>query len=483
MAELSQTNAPIYEALRKFRRMRIVPFDVPGHKRGRGNMELTEFLGEDCMNVDVNSMKPLDNLCHPVSVIKDAEALAAEAFGAANAFFMVGGTTSAVQSMIMYACKEGDKIIMPRNVHRSAINALILTGAVPVYVNPDVNTKLGIALGMSVAQVEQAINENPDARAIMVNNPTYYGICSDLKRITELAHAHGMMVLVDEAHGTHFYFGENFPLTAMAAGADCASVSMHKSGGSLTQSSFLLLGRNVNADYMRQVINLTQTTSASYLLLSSLDISRKRLALGGREIFAQTVEMAEYARSEINGIGGYYAYSKELINGDSIYDFDVSKLSIYTLPIGLAGIEVYDLLRDEYDIQIEFGDIGNVLAYISVGDRKRDIERLISALAEIKRRFGRDGADMLTQEYISPVVSETPRKAFYAAKRSLPLDEAAGEVCSEFVMCYPPGIPILAPGELITPEIIEYIKYAKEKGCQMTGTEDINIERLNVLDL
>ncbi|WP_028517039.1 aminotransferase class I/II-fold pyridoxal phosphate-dependent enzyme [Ruminococcus flavefaciens] len=482
MAELSQVNAPIYEALRKFRRMRVVPFDVPGHKRGRGNMELTEFLGEDCMNVDVNSMKPLDNLCHPVSVIKDAEMLAAEAFGAANAFFMVGGTTSAVQSMIMYACKEGDKIIMPRNVHRSAINAIILTGAVPVYVNPDVNHKLGIALGMSVAQVEQAILENPDAKAIMVNNPTYYGICSDLKKITELAHAHGMLVLVDEAHGTHFYFGENFPVTAMAVGADCASVSMHKSGGSLTQSSFLLMGKNINSDYMRQVINLTQTTSASYLLLSSLDISRKRLALGGREIFAQTVEMAEYARSEINEIGGYYAYSRELINGDSIYDFDVSKLSIYTLPIGLAGIEVYDLLRDEYDIQIEFGDIGNVLAYISVGDRKRDIERLISALAEIKRRFGKSEANMLTQEYISPVVAETPRKAFYSSKRSLPLDETAGEVCSEFVMCYPPGIPILAPGELITPEIIEYIKYAKEKGCQMTGTEDLNIERLNVID-
>jgi arginine/lysine/ornithine decarboxylase len=481
MAELSQVNAPIYEALRRLRRMRVVPFDVPGHKRGRGNMELTEFLGEDCMNVDVNSMKPLDNLCHPVSVIKDAEDLAAEAFGAENVFFMVGGTTSAVQSMIMYACKEGDKIIMPRNVHRSAINALILTGAVPVYVDPDVNHQLGIALGMSVEQVERAIRENPDAKAIMVNNPTYYGICSDLRRITELAHAHGMLVLVDEAHGTHFYFGKDFPVTAMAAGADLASVSMHKSGGSLTQSSFLLMGKAVNADYMRQVVNLTQTTSASYLLLSSLDISRKRLALSGPEIFAETVEMAEYAREEINGIGGYYAYSRELINGDSVFDFDVSKLSVYTLPIGLAGIEVYDLLRDEYDIQIEFGDIGNILAYISVGDRKRDIERLISAMAEIKRRFGKSEAGMLTQEYINPIVAETPRKAFYAAKRSVPLEEAAGAVCSEFVMCYPPGIPIVAPGELITPEIIEYIKYAKEKGCQMTGTEDINIERLNIL--
>lgn len=478
---LSQNNAPIYEALLRFKKMRIVPFDVPGHKRGRGNKELTEFLGQSCMDVDVNSMKPLDNLCHPVSVIREAEDIASEAFGASHAFFMVGGTTSAVQSMIMYACKDGDKIILPRNVHRSAINSLILCNAVPVYVNPDVNNQLGIALGMSVEQVKKAIEENPDAKAVLVNNPTYYGICSDLKKITEIAHAHNMLVLVDEAHGTHFYFGDNFPITAMKAGADIASVSMHKSGGSLTQSSFLLMGDKINSDYMRQIINLTQTTSASYLLLSSLDISRKRLALHGKEIFARTVEMAEYARSEINSIGGYYAYSKELINGDSIYDFDISKLSIHTLPVGLAGIEVYDLLRDEYDIQIEFGDIGNILAYLSVGDRKQDIERLISALAEIRRRFGKSKAGMLSQEYINPIVAETPRKAFYADKISLPLDETCGKICTEFVMCYPPGIPILAPGELITDDIIKYIKYAKEKGCSMTGTEDINIEKLNVL--
>lgn len=476
-----QNKTPIYTALQNFKKMRVVPFDVPGHKRGRGNAELTDFLGQRCMDVDVNSMKPLDNLCHPVSVIKEAEEIAAEAFGAANAFFMVGGTTSAVQSMIMYACKSGDKIIMPRNVHRSAINALILCDAVPIYVNPDVNNQLGIALGMSVAQVEKAIEENPDAKAVLINNPTYYGICSDLRKITELAHSKGMLVLVDEAHGTHFYFGDNFPVTAMAAGADIASVSMHKSGGSLTQSSFLLMGKRINPDYMRQVINLTQTTSASYLLLTSLDLSRKRLALYGKEIFQKTVELAEYARSEINSIGGYYAYSWELINGDSIYDFDISKLSVHTLPIGLAGIEVYDLLRDEYDIQIEFGDIGNILAYISVGDRMRDIERLISALSEIKRRFSKPSAGMLSQEYINPIVAETPRKAFYADKISIPIDKAAGHICSEFVMCYPPGIPILAPGELITEDIIQYIKYAKEKGCSMTGTEDINIEHLNIL--
>lgn len=478
---LDQNKTPIYTALQNFKKMRVVPFDVPGHKRGRGNAELTDFLGQQCMDVDVNSMKPLDNLCHPVSVIKEAEEIAAEAFGAVNAFFMVGGTTSAVQSMLMYACKSGDKIIMPRNVHRSAINALILCDAIPVYVNPDVNNQLGIALGMSVAQVEKAIEENTDAKAVLINNPTYYGICSDLRKITQLAHSKGMLVLVDEAHGTHFYFGDDFPVTAMAAGADIASVSMHKSGGSLTQSSFLLMGKRINSDYMRQVINLTQTTSASYLLLTSLDLSRKRLAIYGKEIFQKTVELAEYARSEINSIGGYYAYSRELINGDSIFDFDISKLSVHTLSIGLAGIEVYDLLRDEYDIQIEFGDIGNILAYISVGDRMRDIERLISALSEIKRRFSKPSSGMLSQEYINPIVAETPRKAFYADKISIPIDKAAGHICSEFVMCYPPGIPILAPGELITEDIIQYIKYAKEKGCSMTGTEDINIERLNVL--
>lgn len=477
----AQERAPILEALQKFKKQRVVPFDVPGHKRGRGNRELTDFLGEQCVTIDVNSMKPLDNLCHPVSVIREAEQLAAEAFGAANAFFMVNGTTSAVQAMVLATCKKCEKMIVPRNVHRSVINAMIIGGAIPVYVNPQTNLQLGIALGMSVSEVQKAIVENPDAKAVFINNPTYYGICSNLKAITELAHRHNMLVLVDEAHGTHFYFGENLPISAMAAGADMASVSMHKSGGSLTQSSFLLTGKAVNASYVRQIINLTQTTSGSYLLLSSLDISRRNLSLHGKELFSQVVEMAQYARNEINRIGDYYAYSKELINGDTIFDFDVTKLSIHTLEIGLAGIEVYDILRDEYDIQVEFGDIGNILAYISMGDRQKEIERLVSALAEIRRRYKRDKAGMLEQEYISPKVVLPPQQAFYADKTSLKIVESAGHVCTEFVMCYPPGIPILAPGEEVTSEIIDYIQYAKAKGCFLTGAEDMKTDRLNVL--
>lgn len=481
MNQLLQQKMPIYEALQQYKAMRIVPFDVPGHKQGKGNPELTKFLGEDCMSIDVNSMKPLDNLCHPVSVIKEAEALAADAFGAKHAFFMVGGTTSAVQAMVMTACKRGEKIIMPRNVHRSAINALVVCGAIPVYVNPGVNKELGIPLGMSYEDVEKAIIENPEAKAVLVNNPTYYGICSPLKKITELAHQHGMLVLVDEAHGTHFYFHEDLPASAMSVGADMAAVSMHKTGGSLTQSSFLLINNEVSEGYVRQIINLTQTTSGSYLLMSSLDISRKNLALHGKEIFDRVIELASYARDEINKIPGYYAFGKELINGDTIFDFDITKLSIHTRDIGLAGIEVYDLLRDDYGIQIEFGDIGNVLAVISVGDKELAIERLISALLEIKRRYMKDKAGMLDHEYIVPQVEMTPQSAFYSEKESLPIRESEGYICSEFVMCYPPGIPILAPGEKITAEILDYIQYAKQKGCFLTGTEDINIERINVV--
>ena len=478
---LSQNSAPIYEALIEFGKKRVVPFDVPGHKRGRGNPELTELLGEKCVSLDVNSMKPLDYLCHPVSVIRDAEMLAAQAFGASHAFLMVGGTTSSVQTMVLASVKRGEKIILPRNVHKSVMGALVLCGAVPVYVDPQCDKRIGIPLGMSINDIKRVIKENPDAKAILVNNPTYYGICSDLRSIVRLAHENNMLCLVDEAHGTHFYFGEDMPVSAMAAGADMAAASMHKSGGSLTQSSFLLIGSSMSEGYVRQIINLTQTTSGSYLLMSSLDISRRNLALRGKEIYGKVVKMAEYARKDINLISGYYAFSSELINGDSVFDFDRTKLSVNTLGIGLAGIEVYSLLRDEYDIQIEFGDLGNFLAYISVGDRQRDIERLVSALYEIKRRYSRKETGMSHSEYIEPIVKATPQEAFYADSESLPIENTSGRVCSEFVMCYPPGIPILTPGELITKDILDYIKYAKEKGCSLTGSEDPDVNMLNVI--
>ena len=477
---LSQDRAPIAEALTKMKAMRLVPFDVPGHKRGRGNPELKEFLGEKCLEMDVNSMKPLDNLCHPISVIKDAHKLAAEAFGAANAFFMVGGTTSAVQAMIMSVVSRGDEIILPRNVHRSAINALVLSGAKPVYVNPQFDASFGISLGMRLADVKAAITEHPRAKAILVNNPTYYGICSPLKAITELAHKHNIKVLADEAHGTHFSFGDNLPPAAMAAGADMAAVSMHKSGGSLTQSSVLLCGKDINVGHVHKIINLTQSTSASYLLLASLDLARRTLFRNGRAIFGAVTELVNYARDEINALGDYYAYGREIINGDSVFDFDVTKLVVFTLPIGLAGVEVYDILRDEYDIQTEFGDLANLLAYVSVGDRPKDIERLVAALGEIRRNYRKKKGALPDTHYITPQVALSPQEAFWGKAETVKLTEAKNRIAAEQIMCYPPGIPLVAPGEVITDEILEYIRLARKKGCQMTGPQDMSLETVLV---
>jgi arginine/lysine/ornithine decarboxylase len=479
MENLSQEDVPIAAALKKYKQSRVVRFDVPGHKGGRENPELIDFFGKECMAIDVNSMKMLDNLCHPTSVILEAENLAAEAFHAKHAFFMVGGTSSSVQAMIMSTCKAGEKIILPRNVHKSAINALVISGAIPVYINPGINRELGVPLGMSLESVREAVRQNPDAKAIFINNPTYYGICSNAAEIARIAHENGMLALADEAHGTHFYFNDKTPQSAMDAGFDMAAVSIHKTGGSLTQSSILFCNKNV--PHVAQIINLTQTTSASYLLLASLDIARRNLSLNGQNMIDKTLGLAAYARHEIEEIGGYKVFDKRLANGDDVYDFDLTKLSVNTLGIGLAGIEVYDYLRDEYNIQIEFGDIGNFLAIISHADRTFEIERLIGALSEIKRIHAKPDKNMFNHEYINPKLAMTPQAAFYAEKSGISLKKCNGKICGESVMCYPPGIPILAPGEIITSEIIDYINYAKEKGCQLTGTEDINVENLMVI--
>lgn len=461
---------PLADALKKQADEHIVAFDVPGHKQS--SSELAEYFGKRCVELDLNSRKSIDYLCQPHGVIREAELLAAEAFGAKNAFFMVGGTTASVQAMIMSVCDPGDKIILPRNVHYSVINAVIIAGAIPVYVNPSVHPKLGIALGMCVRDVEDCIGKNQDAKAIFLNNPTYYGICSDIESIVSIAHRYGMKVLVDEAHGTHFYFHDEFPRAAMHCSADMAAVSMHKTGGSLTQSSILLSSDAVDPVHVNNIINLMRTTSASYLLMASLDIARRKLATQGRELLGSVIERAKKTRERINVIGNYWAFSDDIIDGDSVFDFDPTKLSVNTVMLGLAGIEVYSVLRDEYGIQLEFGDVNNILALATIGDSDSDHDALVFALNDIKRKYAKPSERKFTYEYFSPQVVLSPRKAFYSKKKYLPVAECKNLISGDSVMYYPPGIPLLAPGELITDEIISHILYAYEKGCTVTGATD-----------
>ena len=466
---MNQLLTPLADALSEQAKSEYIPFDVPGHK---GTLKpLADYFGVECLRLDKNSRASIDYLCQPFGVISEAQELAAEAFGARHAFFMVGGTTSSVQAMVMSVCAPGDKIILPRNVHYSVINAVILAGAVPVYIAPQVHKRIGISLGMRIEDIRECIKQHSDAKAILVNNPTYYGICSDIAEIVSVAHKNGMLVLADEAHGTHFYFGNDFPKAAMHCGADMSAVSMHKTGGSFTQSSILLSNGRVPKSHIENIINLTRSTSASYLLLASLDIARKYLVTQGREVLAENLREICKVREQINEIGGYYAFGKDCIDGDSFYDYDLSKLSVNTLGIGLAGIEVYTLLRDKYGIQLEFGDTANILALSTIGDCPNDNGKLVSALRKIKEIYGKSGIRKFSYEYITPIPVISPREAFYSSKKLKLITDCQGEICGDAVMCYPPGIPILAPGELITRQIIEHIVYASEKGCSVTGLD------------
>lgn len=464
---MDQRRTPLADALINNRERECVPFDVPGHK---GNLaSLKEYYGSKCISLDVNSREQLDYLCQPKSCILEAEELAAEAFGATYAWFMVAGTTSAVHAMVISACPPGSKILLPRNVHSSVINAVILSGAIPVYMQPQAHRKLGIPLGIGVHDTIQYIENNPDATAILVNNPTCYGICSSLKEIVDVAHKYGILVLVDEAHGTHFYFGDNLPANSMQCGADYAAVSMHKTGGSLTQSSLLLASKNINPEHTMEMINLCCTTSASYLLLSSLDLARKYMVMEGREGINQVLKMVDRARNEINDIDGLYAFADEISQKDDVFDFDRTKLAVYTSDLGISGIETYRILRDCYNIQVEFGDMNNIMAIGSIGDLPEYYKRLVMALKDIAKKHGNEGKRQSECGYIKPIVCMSPREAFFGKKRLVTIRDALGYVSCSSIMSYPPGVPIIAPGELVTDEVVDYILRAKQKGCKLSG--------------
>lgn len=485
MEKLDQNTAPLFEALKKNVEDGVIPFHVPGHKKGKGAGELVEYLGEKVFQIDLNGMEDLDNICNPISVIKQAEKLLAQLYGADDSFFLVNGTTQGVQAMILYACGPGDEIIIPRNAHKSTIGAMILSGAIPVYVQPEINYDLGIAMGMSVDSVKEAIKNHPRAKAVFVINPTYYGAVSNLKEICRIAHQNNMLVLADEAHGAHLPFSDELPMSAMEAGADMSAVSLHKTGGSMTQSSALFIRESdkVSSNRVKSVLNLTQTTSASYVLMVSIDMARKQLALRGRELVSKALELARYAREKINEIEGLYAFGKELVGSPGVYDFDETKLSIYVRQLGMSGYEMESVLRKEYNIQIELSDFYNIMAIITFGDEKEDIDRLIEALKDIARKRGVKNKPNCNLVPCKTEMIVRPRDAFYSPKRSVRLEEAVGEISGEMIMAYPPGIPVICPGERITHEVVEYVQALKKEETQFQGTEDPFINYIKVLDI
>lgn len=483
--KLDQNRTPFFDAVKMIENRGITPFDVPGHKRGKGLTELKDYVGEKMFQLDINAMVELDNIFNPTGVIKEAEELAADLYGVDSSFFLVNGTTSGLQTMLMTMCRHDDQIILPRNVHRSITAGLILSGAIPSYIQPEFNSKYGIALGITPESVGKAIKDNPKAKVLLVVNPTYYGFASNIKKIFEIAHAHGLYVIVDQAHGSHFAFHDELPLCSLKAGADMAALSLHKTGGSLTQSSLLMINNSsIDHDVVRTYLNLIQTTSPSHILLCSIDIARKQLALKGRSMLEKVLEVARYARAEINKLDSFYAFGPDQVGQPGAYNFDETKLPIYVKETGLTGYEIRDILYYDYRIQVELADLYNILCIISLGDDYGSVNRLIEALRDIEKNYqGGKHEEFFQKELIIPEVIVSPRDAFYSKKKTVRLEEAVGSISGEAVMAYPPGIPIVAPGEKITKEIVDYIELLKYQKCSLQGPADPYLDKIRVLGL
>src|SRR5690606_23118434 len=354
---------PLFTALTKHAAQNPVQFHIPGHKKGLGSdPEFRSFIGENALSIDLINIAPLDDLHQPTGVIEEAQQLAADAFGADYTYFSVQGTSGAIMTMILSVCAPGDKIIIPRNIHKSVLSAIIFAGARPVFISPAQDSKLGIDHGITTRSVRRALERHPDAKAVLVINPTYFGICANLKEIVELVHSYHIPVLVDEAHGVLIHFNKKLPMSAMEAGADMAATSVHKLGGSMTQSSVLNVKKGlINPQRVQTILSMLTTTSTSYLLLASLDTSRRQLALYGEKIAEQAIELANQAREAINQIPGLYCFGEEILGDEATYDYDPTKVTIHVRHLGITGYDTENWLREHFNLEIEMSDMYNIL--------------------------------------------------------------------------------------------------------------------------
>jgi arginine decarboxylase len=476
---------PLFTALTKHAAQNPIQFHIPGHKKGVGmDPEFRAFIGDNALSIDLINISPLDDLHQPTGVIAEAQIIAADAFNADYTFFSVQGTSSAIMTMIMSVCSEGDKIIVPRNVHKSVMSAIIFSGAKPVFISPTSDHNLGIDHGITVSSVRKALALHPDAKAVLVINPTYYGVCTDLKEIVDLVHSYHIPVLVDEAHGVLIHFHDQLPLSAMQAGADMAATSVHKLGGSMTQSSILnIRGPLINARRVQTIISMLTTTSTSYLLLASLDVSRRHLALHGREMAEKAIQLAQYARKEINLIPGLYCFGEEILGSEAAFSYDPTKITIQVRKLGLTGYDVEIWLRAEYNIEVELSDMYNILCLITTGDIKDNVEVLLTALRRLSQEHYelKEANALIVKIPDIPQLSLSPRDAFYGDTETIPFKESAGRIIAEFIYVYPPGIPILLPGEVISQKNINYIVEHVEVGLPVKGPEDRSIENVKVI--
>lgn len=485
MYKLNQNETPLFDALMEYVNRDTLPFHVPGHKQGVGaDEEFKNFMGINPFKIDVTVFKLVDSYHHPTGPIKKAQELAADAYGSDACFFSVHGTSGAIQAMILSVVGAGDKIIVPRNVHKSITGGIILAGAIPVYMQPELDKKLGIANGVAPETIRETLEANKDAKAVLIINPTYYGVSTDIMQIADIVHEYDIPLIVDEAHGPHLNFNKKLPMSAMEAGADICAQSTHKIIGALTQGSLLQVNsKRINVHRVKQVINLMHTTSPSYILMASLDTARRQIALHGEELLDKTIELSNYVRREVNKIPGFYCFGEEILGKDGAFAFDPTKITITCRDLGITGYDLDMILDNKYHIQMELSDLYSVLIVGSFGDTPEGMERLLSALREISDDYYGKGTPKADFIDIPPIPEQIqiPNEAFNSVKTPVRIKDSVGMISGEFLMAYPPGIPVLCPGEKISKEIVDYVQNLKDAGLYVQGTEDPEVEYILVV--
>ncbi|MBV8886773.1 MAG: aminotransferase class I/II-fold pyridoxal phosphate-dependent enzyme [Chroococcidiopsidaceae cyanobacterium CP_BM_RX_35] len=484
----SQAKTPLLDALKECASKAHAPFYTPGHKLGQGiSQQLADCFGRAVFRLDLPELAELDNLFAPQGVIQEAQELAAETFGAERTWFLVNGSTCGVEAAILTTCAPGDKIILPRNVHQWVIAGLILSGAIPVFVNPEYDPILDIAHSITPADVATALEQHPDVKAVLMVYPTYFGVCGDVAAIAQLAHQHGIPLLVDEAHGPHFAFHPDLPTPALASGADLAVQSIHKVLGAITQASMLhVQGNLIDSTRLSQSLQLLESTSPSYLLLASLDAARQQMALRGKALMSHTLQLASTARIQISQIPGISVF-EPLGSTPGCIALDKTRLTVTVSGLGLTGFEADEIFNQQLGVTAELPSLQHLTFVISLGNTEADITSLTQAFSTLATRQTSNNCSasaikrvVLTADAAySSLIS--PRAAFFAQTETLPIADSGDHISAELVCPYPPGIPVLIPGEVVTSAALDYLRNIQASGGFISGCADTSLSTLKVV--
>ena len=478
-------NTIILKELQKHGDKNVVSFHVPGHKNGRAFEKFnSKYFSKEMLALDITELPDTDNLYAPKNMIRQAQERAAQIFHADKTFFLINGTSAGNISAMMAVLNPMDKVIVPRDCHKSVLHGLILGGYSPIYINPEMNRDWGIPAGISPETIEKAIMENPEVKAVVLTYPNYYGLCSDVKKISEVVHAYEKILIVDEAHGAHFTLSSKLPITSIRAGADIVSQSIHKTLPAFTQSSMLhVKSKKIDIDRLKLMLMMNQSSSPSYLLMASLDMATAIVEDEGEILMDRLLENIKYLEDRLQPLKGIRIMNGSLEEMNGVFKKDPTRLVISLIELGISGVELNTLLRDQYGIQMELADMNNVVGVTSIGNNREDFESLISALEEISSKGiqGIPNTFIPSFSYGVPKIKISPREAAFARKKEISFVDSAGSVSGEYIIPYPPGIPIICPGEEITQEIIEYVKILQGFGGEFIGTKDENLEVIGII--